>query len=111
VDTFEVVGASVEAPAVCCPTMGGMLSGLLLMAQRLFAVLCAPTLPGGMVAGVLLTDVPPVEVMGLRRDGISVAGSCSGISCPPLDWLPGDAVISREPHMGHTMSEHETLEG
>ena len=90
-DTFEVVAASVEAPAVCCPTMGGMLSGLLLMAQRLFAVLCA--------------------AMGLTRVGISVAGSSLGTPSPPLDSLPGDAVISREPHMGQTISEHETLEG
>ena len=110
-DTFEVAAAAVEAPAVCCPTIGGMLSGLLLMAQRLFAVLCAAALPGGTVAGVLPTSAPLAETMGLTRVGISVAGSSLGAPSPALDLLPGDAVISREPHMGHAISEHEMLEG
>ena len=89
--TLEVVAAVVEAPAVCCPTMGGRLSGLLLSAQRLFAVFWM--------------------AMGLTVVGICVAGSSLGTASPAPDVLPGDAVMSREPHMGHTMSEHETLEG
>ena len=64
-----------------------------------------------MVVGALLTNVPAVKAIGLICVGISVAGSCIGVSAPPLESLPGDAVISRAPHIGQVISEHETLEG
>ena len=80
------------------------------MTQRLLLpAVCMPA--GRAAAGGPLTSVPAVKAMGLICSGICVAGSCASGSVMPLDSPPGEAVMSWEPQMGHTMSAHEVFEG
>jgi len=64
-----------------------------------------PALP---IAG---NDGPAVIPIGLTCVGICVAGSRLVISVPVIESVPGDAVISCEPQMGHTISAHEVFAG
>ena len=74
------------------------------MAQRLAATFCA--VPGGTVVGAPPETATPAEPTGPVRGGTPVDAS----GAPP-DSLPGDAVMSRAPQMGHAISEHDTFEG
>ena len=78
------------------------------MAQRLLAVGMAATLLGGLVGATVL---PAVKATGRNVVGISVAGSWVVISVPVIESVPGVAVISCEPHIGHTISAHDVLDG
>ena len=74
------------------------------MAQRLLATFCV--VPGGTVVGAPPESATPVEPVSPVRGGTPVDTSGT-----PPDSLPGDAVMSREPQIGHAISEHDTLEG
>ena len=95
-----------EVAAVCCTD--GTFPGWLLKAQRLFATGIALILPG---TEAVWTGPPAVKAIGLNWVGICVAGSWPVISVPVIESVPGDAVISCEPQMGHTISAHEVFAG
>jgi hypothetical protein len=96
----------VEVAAVRCT--GVDTGGVLLIAQRLLATGIALILLGG---EAVWTGPPAVKAIGLNWVGICVAGSWSTVSVPVIESVPGDAVISCEPQMGHTMSAHEVFAG
>ena len=96
--------------AVCCTGVvaGGVVSGWLLIAQRLLAVGIAATLLGGLVGATVL---PAVKATGRNVVGISVAGKLATVSVPVIESVPGDAVVSCEPHIGQTISAQAVLAG